>query len=74
MRADTVAAMENNDSPRGCESAWQVKFGWRIAERWRELGRVKELCSGRTSRQTEEQEESQGTHGFDNRQSIGKPK
>src|SRR5215510_7204214 len=70
MRADTVAAMENNDSPCRCKSAGQVKFGRRIAERWPDLGRVKELRSGRTCRQTEQHEESQGTPGFHNRQSF----
>ena len=44
MQTDTIAAMENNDSPYGRGSRRKIKLGWGTTERWPNLGRVKDLC------------------------------
>jgi hypothetical protein len=44
MQTDTIAAMENNDSPYGRGSYGKIKLSWAITERWPNLGWVKDLC------------------------------
>jgi len=43
MQTDTIAAMENNDSPYGCRSGRKIKLGRAITERWPNLGGVEDL-------------------------------
>jgi hypothetical protein len=56
MRADTVAAMENNDSPRGGGAEWQIKLGWSVTERRPNLGGIEDLCFRRSYRRAKQNE------------------
>jgi len=44
MQTDTIAAVENNDSPYGRGSNRKIKLSWAITERWPNLGGIKDLC------------------------------
>ena len=44
MQTDTIAAMENNDSPYGRGSDRKIKLSWAITERWPNLSGIKDLC------------------------------
>jgi hypothetical protein len=44
VQTDTIAAVENNDSPYGRCSERKIKLSWAITERRPNLGGVKGLC------------------------------
>ena len=43
MQTDTIAAVENNDSPHGRGSVRKIKLSGAITERWPNLGGIKDL-------------------------------
>jgi len=55
MQTNTIAAMENNDSPYGRGSDRKIKLSWGVTERWPNLGGVEDLCFSGTRQNQQEQ-------------------
>jgi len=57
MQIDAIAAMQNDNSPRGRGAGLQIKLGGRVTERRSNFGGIEDLCFDKTCHPTEKSKE-----------------